>query len=86
MVKYPGENEKIIDLGGGYRDAFSKILEELMDTNIEGKVGDKVKCLKKPVIPGVQETFILNEDATSEPDRELFVCLGGFLAFAFLSG
>ena len=63
---------------------MTDILEELIDTS-ENR---KVKCLKaSPDIPeGAQETFILNEKATEEADSDLFVCLGAFFAFSFLTG
>ena len=78
------KKDQVIDAGGAYRDIMSSINDELIDT----KEGRKVKCLKmSPGIPqGAQETFMLNDKATQDADRDLFVCLGGFLAFSFLTG
>ena len=72
---------KLYDLGGAYNDAMSSINIELMETSSDRKI----QCLKQ--CPN-KSTYMINEQAETEEqeDRELFVFLGGLLAFAFLTG
>ena len=72
------DSGKVIDAGGAYRSVMSDVIDELQDE-------DKVKCLKKsPDSPQGLQTFLLNEK--SDEDDDLFICLGGLLAFSFLTG
>ena len=76
-VSFVGET--VIDAGGPFRSVMSDVMEEL-------EAREKVKCLKlSPDIPRDSErTFMLNEEFDDEKD--MLVCLGGLLAFSFLTG
>ena len=82
QIKSEDEESKTLhDLGGAYNDALTSINLELMDTSEKRRI----KCLKK--CPN-ESTYLLNELAETEErkDREIFIFLGGLLAFAFLTG